>query len=84
MFQVDFIKLRELEYRYFSKQTIKSFVKMTIITKPLSQQEKEKKNGFIDKPVDEVFIKEGKNTSNVESAAVIPPGQEVQPICAWL
>jgi len=46
---------------------------MTIITKPLSQQEKEKKNGFIEKPVDEVFIKEGKNTSNVESAAVIPP-----------
>ena len=46
---------------------------MTIITKPLSQQEKEKKNGFIEKPVDEVFIKEGKNTSNVESSAVIPP-----------
>ena len=46
---------------------------MTIITKPLSQQEKEKKNGFIEKPVDEVFIKsEGKNTSNVESATVIP------------
>jgi len=46
---------------------------MTIITKPLSQREKEKKNGFIDKPVDEVFIKaEGKNTSNVESATVIP------------
>ena len=46
---------------------------MTIITKPLSQQEKEKKNGLIEKPVDEVFIKsEGKNTSNVESATVIP------------
>jgi len=46
---------------------------MTIITKPLSQQEKEKKNGFIEKPVDEVFIKsEGKNTSDVESATVIP------------
>ena len=50
--------------------------KMTIITKPLSQQEKEKKNGFIEKPVDEVFIKsEGKNTSNVESATVISTNQ---------
>ena len=49
---------------------------MTIITKPLSQQEKEKKNGFIEKPVDEVFIKsEGKNTSNVESATVISTNQ---------
>jgi len=47
---------------------------MTIITKPLSQQEKEKKNGFIEKPVDELFIKgDGKPNADAEAAAVITP-----------
>ena len=43
---------------------------MTVITKPLSQQEKEKKNGFIEKPVDESFIK-GDGNTDAEAAAVI-------------
>lgn len=49
---------------------------MTIITKPLSQQEKEKKDGLSEKSMEEVFLKgEGKTSSDVEAATVISPNK---------
>jgi len=49
---------------------------MTIITKPLTQQEKEKKNELSEKSMEEVFLKgDGKTSSDVEAATVISPNK---------
>ena len=49
---------------------------MTIITKPLSQQEKEKKDDFTEKSMEEVSLKgDGKTSSDVEAATVISPNK---------
>lgn len=49
---------------------------MTIITKPLSQQEKEKKDEFTEKSMEEVCLKgDGKTSRDVEAATVISPNK---------
>ena len=49
---------------------------MTVITKPLSQQEKEKKDELSEKSQEEVCLKsDGKNSSDVEAATVISPNK---------
>ena len=51
---------------------------MTVITKPLSQQEKEKKDEIDEKPMEEVSLSgEGKTLVDVESATVISPSRYI-------
>jgi hypothetical protein len=53
---------------------------MTVITKPLSQQEKEKKDEIDEKPIEEVALSgEGKTLVDVESATVISPSSSKKP-----